>query len=318
MIDMSGVPEAVARLTTPVAIPEAPDDSPSVSDIIAKMTSTRWRRSALDDDARVDLQAKVTDRVRANAPIEFTLPFGGYKGWDQPGAPELNWAEVMWLGHLRRYAAEIARVYAPGARVTLTYYGHALDLVNGLSALDQDRYIGQLTDLASRFSDERVRIEVFDLVALHGDVSTFRSELRAAIAAGPQSPPTAAALASARRNYLGEFAAAEFAAAEDAAAVEAAARACLAMEELPPRRRFNKGEHRIQLVHIRGPKLSLHLGSSRTTIAQPWVATGFLRPHRGQLIESLTRAPVKGISATVEHRLSDVSSQLHSIVVADG
>ena len=313
MIDMSGVHQAVARLTTPVVIRDAPDDSPSVSDIIAKMTSTRWRRSALDDDARVDLQAKVTDRVRANAPIEFTLPFGGYKGWDQPGAPELNWAEVMWLGHLRRYAAEIASVYAPGARVTLTYYSHALDLVNGLSASDQDRYIGQLADLAARFSDQRVQIEAFDLVALHGDVSTFRNELRAAIAAGPQSPPTAAAIASARRNYLGGDAAAV-----DESAVDAAARACLAMEELPPRRRFNKGEHRIQLVHIRGPKLSLHLGSSRTTIAQPWVATGFLRPHRGQLIESLTRAPVKGISATVEHPLTDVSSQLHSIVVADG
>jgi hypothetical protein len=90
------------------------------------------------------------------------------------------------------------------------------------------------------------------------------------------------------------------------------------MEALPQRRQFNKGEHRIQIAHIRGPQLSLHLGSTRSSTMQPWVATGFVRPHGQQLIEALARSPVGGSTVPVDHALADVSAQLRSIVVTAG
>ena len=296
-------------------VPDAGIGSSDASKIFAAMTSTRWRRSALDEPTRTDIAAKVADRLRARAPIEFTVPFGGYKAPDQPGAPGVNWAEVMWLAHLRRFASGIAGVHAPGVRVTFSYYGHALDLVNGLPLADQERYIEQLRRLAAWFSDARVGFEVFDLVALHGGAAAFRSDLQEAIAAGGHLQPSPAQLASARRNAHRRLAPTD--ASQYDARVVAAARACMAMEALPQRRQFNKGEHRIQIAHIRGPQLSLHLGSTRTTTMQPWVATGFLRAHGGEFVEALTRAPLAGATVPVDHALIDVSPQLRSIVVTD-
>lgn len=310
-----GVDEAVARLTTPVTVPDPSPEPATVSEIISAMTSSRWRRSAVDEQTRADISAKVADRLQARAPIEFTVPFGGYKASDQPSAPELNWAEVMWLAHLRRFAAGVARQHAPGVRVTFTYYGHALDLVNGLPLAEQERYIEQLRHVAARFSDARVGFDVFDLAALHGGAAAFRGDLQRAIAAAQQEQPSAAQLASAWRNAHRRVAPAD--GSQYDTWVYAAARACMAMEALPQRRKFNKGEHRIQIAHIRGPQLSLHLGSTRTTTMQPWVATGFLRAQSGDLVEALTRAPLVGATVPVDHVLVDVSPQLRSIVVTD-
>ena len=61
----------------------------------------------------------------------------------------------------------------------------------------------------------------------------------------------------------------------------------------------------------------LHLGSTRTSTMQPWVATGFLRPHDAGLIEALTRAPLAGKPVPVDHALTEVTAQLRSIVVKD-
>ena len=292
-----------------VSHPPAPDPAEA---LVAAITAGYWRRSTVPAETRADIATKVDERLRAGAPIEFTVPFGGYKAPDQPGAPDLNWAEVMWLAHWRRYATTIAALHMPGVVVTLTYYSAALDLINNLPLSQQERYIGQLQQVARWFSDATVRFEVFDLAALHGGAAAFRAELLEAITAGGQAEPSPAQLASARRNLVTTLppGSPEF---EDAVSV--AAKACMAMESLPPRRRFNKGEHRIQVGHIRGPALSLHLASTRTSTMQPWVATGAVRRHGEGLIETLTRDPLTGTAFEVEHPLVRVSPQLRSIVV---
>lgn len=297
----------------PVVATHAPAPDPAEA-LVAAITAGYWRRSTVPPETRADIAAKVDNRLRLGAPIEFTVPFGGYKAPDQPGAPDLNWAEVMWLAHLRRYAATVSALHRHGVVVTLTYYSAALDLINNLPLEQQAHYIGQLRQVAQWFSDDRVRFEVFDLVELHGGAHAFRAELQQAIAAGAHAEPSPAQLASARRNLVTSLPTAD---PEFDRAAAASARACLAMESLPPRRRFNKGEHRIQIGHIRGPALSLHLGSTRTSTMQPWVATGALRAHGEGLIECLGRGPLTGTAFEVDHPLVQVSPQLRSIVVVE-
>ena len=80
------------------------------------------------------------------------------------------------------------------------------------------------------------------------------------------SPPAISnnKLASAARNGDGHIEPAD------------AALRCEALEILPARRAFNKyGEH-IQLTHIRGSSLSVHIGSCRSSVVQPWVGVGVL------------------------------------------
>lgn len=63
-----------------------------------------------------------------------------------------------------------------------------------------------------------------------------------------------------------------------------AALRCEAMEMLPARRSFNKfGEH-IQLTHVRGASLSMHIGSCRSSVVQPWVGFGLFEQREGAFI----------------------------------
>jgi hypothetical protein len=87
------------------------------------------------------------------------------------------------------------------------------------------------------------------------------------------------------------------------------AKICQALEATPARRQYNKFDHRIQIGHIRGPHLSLHLGSSRSSVHQPWVGTGFLTiAGNGQVIDSIRNGAARHKSifratSTIAHGL---------------
>ena len=315
MIDVREVQATTDRLTTPTPCVRTSQGTPA--QIVTAITRGYWRRSTVDPGTAADITAKVTDRVGAQAPIEFSVPFGGYKGSDLPWAPDLNWAEVMWLGHLRSYAVTVAELHPPGVVLSMTYYSHALDLVNNLPLEDQQHYIAQLVQLAKQFSDDTVRFDVVDLVGQHGGAQRFRAEFVAAVAAASNLVPTDAHLRSASRNLVrrGVVDYSELDPQAWQARVRAAAQACVAMESLPPRRRFNKTGHRVQIGHIRGPQLSLHLGSTRTSSMQPWVAAGYLRTHRDGLIEHLSRRVLPAVGVPVVHELGWISPQLLTVPV---
>jgi hypothetical protein len=87
---------------------------------------------------------------------------------------------------------------------------------------------------------------------------------------------------------------------------------------LESRRAFNKFGPRLQLTHVRGAALSLHIGSCRSAIAQPWVSSGFLQwcPDRGTWMERLATGRAAWEPRTVvsvDHPLMQVSPPLRSL-----
>lgn len=280
-------PQVSAALNTMLSRPTAScSDVPEVDQLCQRITSGKWRRSTVDAETSTDIRQKVQRQFVDGQPIEFSLPFGGYKSWRQSSFPHLNWADVMWAAHIRRYAAHIAQGYPGGVVVSFTYYSAALDIVNNLRLSDQTVYIDELDALLADLSTSDVHLRLVDLVSQHKDVETFRAELlaRRDELIDSRYQPTSEQSASALRNLVlsGERDLRQLSPDELLEEAESSAVSCLAMESLPQRRDFNKFSHRIQLGHIRGPALTVHLGSTRVSTLQPWVGVGYLARHSKQ------------------------------------
>jgi hypothetical protein len=301
----------LARLTAPVADPPIPTDPAPAERIVQFIVARPWRRSAVDPATAADIDAKVRRAVVAGAPIEFSLPFGGYRGWHLPSAPDPDWSEVFWIDYLRSFGQRIAALHPAGVQFALSFVGGVLAWVNQLPEEAQNRYLEGLASLLQQRSTPRLAFRLVDHAEAHGGRAALLALLQSRESAQP--PPTEAELQRARRNLAWDEAGEP-----PEALVGQAARRCAALMGLESRRAFNKFGPRLQLTHVRGADLSLHIGSCRSAVAQPWVSSGFLQwcPDRGTWIERLATGRAAWEPRTVvrvDHPLLEVSPTLRSL-----
>lgn len=302
----------LVRLTEPPHDPPVPGTPASAERIIQLIVARPWRRSAVDAATAADIARKVQAAVTAGAPIEFSLPFGGYRGWQLPGAPDPDWAEVFWIDYLRSFAQRIAAEYPPGVQLALTYVGGVLGWVNQLPDAAQARYLQGLARLLAQRSTPRLGFRLVDHADAHGGPAAVLALLQARESAQP--PPSEAELQRARRNLVRADGAGNGTSPSEARILQAARR-CAALLSLESRRTFNKFGPRLQLTHLRGADLALHIGSCRSAVAQPWVSTGYLAwcPERGEWIERLATGPAaleQRVVVGVDHPLTGVAPAL--------
>jgi hypothetical protein len=305
----------LARLTGPLQDPPVPTTPASPEHLLGLIAARPWRRSALDEASAAAMATKLDRAVAAGAPIAFSLPFGGYRGWQLPSAPDPDWSEVFWLDYLRSFAERLVAVHPAGVRIALSYVGGVMEWVNQLPQQAQNRYLDRLDLLLQLRSTPRLRFQLVD----HADAHGGRSEVLALLQAreSEQPPPSDAELSRARRNLV-PLTGAWDGQPPPEALVRQAARRCGVLMGLESRRAFNKFGTHLQLSHGRGASLCLHIGSCRSAVAQPWVSTGFLQwcPQRDAWIEQLAtgeaamrRRPTIG----VEHPLMAVSPALRTL-----
>jgi hypothetical protein len=276
-----------------------------------------WRRSAVDPATLFDIKSKVCKAVSGGLPIEFSVPFGGYKSWRLASAPHLDWAEVFWIDYLIQFSKRIEKVYPPGVTLSFTYFSGLMEWVNHLPPQAQNTYISELQYLFKLRSTDTLRLHLVDHTHAYGGPDIVIKLIEDRMAKIPA--PSESDLMSAKRNLNTEadgFASQEM----SSVAIEQAARRCLAMMSLELRKDFNKYGPRIQLTHIKGASLSLHLGSCRSAVAQPWVTTGYLAWNSvsESWLEKLathTLQMKETQSITIEHALQGVSPKLNSILV---
>lgn len=278
-----------------------------------------WRRSAVDPATLIDIKRKVCNAVFANHPIEFSVPFGGYKSWRLESAPHLDWAEVFWIDYLIQFSKRIEAVYPPGVIISFTFFSGLIEWVNHLPDHFQNIYITEFKSLLALRSTGTLQLHLVDHTQAYGGSDVVIKLLEERMARMPV--PSAEDLLSAKRNLMPRanlYASREL----SSVAIEKAARRCLAMMSLELRRDFNKFGPRIQLTHIRGPSLSLHIGSCRSAVAQPWVSTGYLVWESASecWIEKLAphTLQIRGTKRiAVQHVLQDHLPQLDSIFIAN-
>lgn len=304
----------VYRLTQPPLDHTLIEHKIAKDDIVRLILEKPWRRTAVSNETCLDIEDKVSLAVRSGRPIEFSVPFGGYKSWRLPAFPHVDWAEIFWIDYLRSFAERISSLYAPGVVFYLTYVGGVLGWVNNLPDNAQQIYISELAILIARRSSQKVSFTLVDHSDAYGGADAVLKllEERETIieAPGPSE------LESARRNLLPAQGMEPGMAFSDAD-VERAARRCLAMMSLERRREFNKYGPRIQLTHIKAGGKSLHIGSCRSAVSQPWVSEGYLewRPQKYWIERLITTQQIRPSSHLFQlfHGLRDVSPHLHSL-----
>lgn len=305
---------AITRLTTAPVDPPCPERMASVDDLLILVLARPWRRTAASNNTITDIREKLRHSVSARCPVEFAVPFGGYKGWRQNAFPHLDWAELFWIDYLRSYAERIAACHAPGVVISFSYTSGVMEWINNLPEGAQAAYMAGFERLLAIRSTPRLQLRTEDHAKEYGDPKAVLTMLRERFQ--KTCDPTAIDLQSAARNLMPQ----EIGNIPTAQQIEESARRCAAMMALEARRSFNKFGPRIQITHISGATLSVHLGSCRTAVAQPWVSTGYLqwRPDRSEFVEALATASASLdalLTCPVRHPLDRVSPALQHILI---
>lgn len=121
--------------------------------IFRKLNSSKFRASSMPDELKTKVMDKITFCVENKLPIHITVPFGGFKKWQLPSYPEVDWAEVFNIILLRQYLSPIAAGYEHG--VLLNYFSDEIFIskMNNIPQTDLDIYNNQFRDLLDYFSE---------------------------------------------------------------------------------------------------------------------------------------------------------------------
>lgn len=262
------------------------------------VTRSRFRRTKLDAEAAADIAMKVNAAWEHDAPIEFALPFGAYKHWQLPTYPYPDWAEVFNLKHMIAFAGPIAQSYPPGVVLNYTYTSEVLERVSNLPITDQNEYVAALKALHLYFQQIAPRGLELRLI----DIRTFyrSGELEAELQSNYSEnvhrwewkyprEVRETKLQSARHNLVltGKENLIDLTSEELEKRFLESAMWCDALDCLSLRRGFNKYGHCIQLVFVRGPRISMHIGSCRASNAHVAIGVGVVEQRDNCWMETI-------------------------------
>ncbi len=271
-----------------------PSDLSMVQYCFIQLTRSAFRRTRIDDESARDVRRKLEEAVTERRPITLAVPFGGYKNHRAPSFPGPDWAEVFNMNYLARYLLPLARCYEPGVILQYTYSSGVMDLVSNIPASYTATYMQQFRSLLSVFAGRipaNLRMTAVDISSQYSGTELMEElhrnyEDNLARWVDKFSPDERSKrIASAERNLM-RVGAVDFASLCDAewnARCVDAAMWCEALDSLTLRRRFNKYSDSIQLVFVRGPGLSVHIGSCDTSAHHFWSGSGVLELQRDRL-----------------------------------
>lgn len=120
--------------------------------IVKTVTSKKFRKWALPEEAKERVKKAVFLCVAQKKPIQFTFPFGGYKLWRLPTAPEVDWAEFFTISYYVDYLSPIISVYEPGVLFSFSSDEVIVEELDNVPQQDTDLYHRSFTVLLQQFS----------------------------------------------------------------------------------------------------------------------------------------------------------------------
>lgn len=87
-----------------------------------KILSNKYRKTSLDENTKHNILKNIQACIKENKPLRFTIPTGGYKKWQLPTAPEVDWSEFFHLRYMMEYLSPLVATYKPG--VILDYFSN--------------------------------------------------------------------------------------------------------------------------------------------------------------------------------------------------
>lgn len=153
--------------------------------IYLKLTSKKFRKWALDADSQNRIKEAIHINVSSGKPIQFTFPFGGYKLWRMPTAPEVDWAEFFSIAYYTNYLSPILQVYKPGAAFYFSSDDIIIERMDNISPKDTDAYFDSFKRLLTCFGKyfpSNLTVEIRRVADLYPDKKDFETDLKEKLA----------------------------------------------------------------------------------------------------------------------------------------
>lgn len=138
--------------------------------IYKKLTSKKFRKWSINQDNREKIRYAINFHTSRQKPIVFTSPFGGYKLWRLPTAPEPDWAEFFTLSYSLNYLTPVAAAYKPGARLIISSDEVIIKRMNNIPLSDTDQYTKnyqKLVNLFNKYLPKNIQLEFIKIRDLY-------------------------------------------------------------------------------------------------------------------------------------------------------
>jgi hypothetical protein len=148
--------------------------------IYKKLTSKKFRKWKLDELSEKQVRGAISIAVSKKERIKFRHPFGGYKLWRMPSAPEVDWAEFFAIAYYCQYLAPIAAAYKPGLELVFSSDDLIIERMDNIPKTDTDKYFESFKKLLRQFDSylpENMSVNIVRIADLYADKLAMEEEL---------------------------------------------------------------------------------------------------------------------------------------------
>ncbi|MFA6466566.1 MAG: hypothetical protein WCV71_01775 [Patescibacteria group bacterium] len=148
--------------------------------IFSKVSSKKFRKWKISDETSQQIKEAIKINITNNTPIKFTFPFGGYKLWSMPSAPEVDWAEFFMISYYCKYLAPIAKVYQPGVHFRFSSDDIIICQMNNVPTEDTEKYFKSFNILLANFKKflpPNLRLEIVRVADMYSNAEEYQNEL---------------------------------------------------------------------------------------------------------------------------------------------
>lgn len=261
--------------------------------LMRRLTSGKFRKSALNDDAKAQLASAVNLNVSKNEPLKFTYPFGGYKSWRTEGFPNADLAEFFTISYVSRFAKYIAEVYEPGVIVQFTSDDVIIEKIDNYKKEDLDAYSNTFVEVMDLFKTHlpsnvelefrRVVPDLYSPEEYEVDVENAVKEFNSKDDPLANFSPSGFEfnfLLDGKEDFTGLS---EEERLELFKSLEPYSSAYLS---IPKRRAFNRGEDKIVIFSAKIPN-AIDIGSTASSKAKFWAGTGVVEVSEEKLVDRI-------------------------------
>lgn len=128
------------------------DEDSLVSLLYKRLTSTKFRKSSVDDETAKFIRSYLSRTVRKGEKLRLYFLFGGYKQARLSTAPYPDWAEFFTIGFALKTASYIESIYPNGVEVIYRGDEVVITKLDNYTKISRENYKSKFDKLLSLFT----------------------------------------------------------------------------------------------------------------------------------------------------------------------
>jgi hypothetical protein len=268
------------------------------------LTARQYISQRPNEQLKASLLEKIARSVIANEPIQLIVATGGFKNYQSPTWPHIDWAEVFALRLLLNISLRIHAIYPPGIILEFTGDSYAMAFCNNMPISAIDTYAADFDKLL-RIYQARLP-ECIKLIQRPLDTFYNLDELRCRIGDRADIPLDKETLAEYEDRFLRKAAnnfmirgVNDYSSIPEEAMKPHLMRSVLLDRawmdiDMNDRLEYLEGGNRIPVIHTSSP-WSIMLKSVTTRKVAFWLGTGLLRIDGERIVPDIIHASKFGV-----------------------